>query len=81
MNINVTTKFNIGDKVYMIERYEDYFPNKNVLTIKGISFDVDHDKQEIRYYVSAYGRIHSVPEHKLFTSYEECTIWCDEHND
>lgn len=80
MNINITTKFNIDDRVYTTECYEDYFPNKNALTIKGISIDMDNDKQQVRYYVSEYGRIHSVPEHKLFPSYEECTKWCDEHN-
>ena len=80
MNINITTKFNIGDTVYTIERYEDYFPNKNSLTIIGICVDVDNTELETSYYVSERGIIYSAPEYKLFTSYQECTKWCNEHN-
>lgn len=80
MNINISTKFNIGDTVYIPELYEDFFPNPKPQTVHGISVDADSKGVKIRYYIGGECRINSMPERWLFSSYEECTKWCEENN-
>ena len=80
MNINITTKFNIGDTVYVTELYEDYFPNQTPQTVKGVAIDIDDNNTMVRYYVGNGRRIDSMREDYIFNTYEECAAWCDAHN-
>ena len=82
MNINVTTKFNIGDTVHTIYHYEEYWC-------------VEHDEfivQEIRIarslsgtyiiYVLKNGAYSTqCPEEYCFDSYDSAKAWCLQKND
>ena len=82
MNINIETKFNIGDTVYVTEYYNDiYYASKRRCIISHISIYANPNL------VIAYNVIDKdldmmseYSESMLFSTYEECKKWCDEKN-
>lgn len=81
MDINIKTKYNIGDIVYIPEHYEEFFPSKP-LTIISISVKVLPDVIYTEYEVCGgeFEYCEKASEDCIFLTYEECTKWCDNHN-
>ena len=79
MNINISTKYNVGDTVYLPEYYDSYIP-LGPFIITDIDVKIDKDGLNI-FYIAVHGEISErVIEQRCFDSYGECTKWCKEHN-
>lgn len=82
MRINIETKFNIGDTVYVTDYYNDtYHASKRRCIINYI--DVHVVPNLVVIYSVTYkdwGTTSEYVEHMLFATYEECQKWCDERN-
>lgn len=80
MKIDIETKFNISDFVYIPEQYHDeWFAPNHAYEICAIHVRVDDSI--CVYYSILYGDM--VCEHTdryLFASYEECKQWCEKQN-
>ena len=79
MNINIETKYKIGDTVYIAEKYEDYFPSKP-LTVLSILVTILPDATLIEYGLGKDGYCDKIPENRILPTYEECIKWCQENN-
>lgn len=80
MDFSISTKYNIGDKVYVAELYDEYVPSAEC-TITTIEIEISANKTKVVYYLSRGDEFHSYySENSLFASCEECTKWCKEHN-
>ena len=80
MDFNISTKYNIGDKVYITEFYDEYVPSGE-LTIVTIEIGISANKTKVIYYLNKGDEFQSYySEDSLFATYEECTKWCEEHN-
>lgn len=80
MDFNITTKYDLGDSVYIAELYDEYMPSKE-LTVTTIEFSISTNKTKVVYYLNegdGYKGYYS--EDALFATCEECTKWCEEHN-
>jgi hypothetical protein len=80
MNINVETKFNIGDAIYAPLVYACWIPKSISTQITDIEVRYNTHKGIQVFYVLA-DRLGSIPENMCFTSYEECKQWCWEQNE
>lgn len=80
MKLSIETKFNIGDTVYIAERFEDWFAYKKPHIISDISISASSKAVHILYEVQQDGFTDSVPEDLVFSTYEECAKWCNERN-
>lgn len=80
MKLSIETKFNIGDTVYIAERFEDWFAYKKPHIISDISISVNSRAVHVLYEVQQDGFTDSVPEDFVFSTYEECAKWCNERN-
>ena len=80
MDINIQTKYNIGDMVYVANHFYDYYPQKNPYVITDISIKINTQQIVTRYFIEQDGCIDSVPEEWIFATYAECTKWCEEQN-
>ena len=80
ININITPRHNIGDKVYVVSHYYDYYPQQEAYTIKNVIVNIDNDGIRIRYEVENENIADCVPEEWVHSTYAECKKWCDEHN-
>ena len=79
MKVNLETKFNIGDVVYVAETYEVCYANKTPYTITDIIVRLDEDTIKIVYNLHQNYTTTTVSENFLFATYEECVQWCKEH--
>ena len=77
MDINIKTKFNVGDEVYIPMLYQDFYAHKTPQIIEGIRIDIQ-DKTRITYLLD--GEWRKVSEDRIFATYEECRQWCDKNN-
>lgn len=80
MKLSIETKFNIGDTVYIAECYEDWFAYKESCIISDISISANSQTTHVLYEVKQDGFTDRVPEDWIFSTYDECKKWCDEHN-
>ena len=80
MKLSIETKFNIGDTVYIAECYEDWFAYKESCIISDISISANSQTTHVLYEVQQDGFTDLVPEDWIFSTYDECKKWCDEHN-
>jgi hypothetical protein len=79
MDINITTKYSIGDEVYVADCYYDYYPQITPYIITDILITVNN-KVVVRYRIERDGCSNSVPEEWIFETYAECTKWCEKQN-
>lgn len=79
MNINIETKYNIGDTVYIAEHYDEFFPSKP-LEVIGILIKISPIATLVEYKLQDNGYDEIVIEPYIFATYEECVKWCDNHN-
>ena len=78
MNINVETKFNIGDMVYCPEPYWWWIPNTEPMQIVSIDIQYRTIAKIIILYSLSDGCTY--PEELCFVSREECKQWCNAKN-
>lgn len=80
MDINIKTKYNIGDLVYTAGLYHELYPISNPYIIKNILVNGNINKICINYEIEQNRCIERISESWLFPTYAECTKWCEEHN-
>ena len=80
MNFIIDTKFNVGDRVYAVNLYHDYYASRMPYIINDIIIDISNRGVRIAYYAKQDGYTECFPEDWLFSTYEECAQWCKEHN-
>ena len=78
MDINMQTRFNIGDPVWIPDIYYEWFPRKEVYYIEKINISVDLNQTRVSYVVQDIrGNRHEYSSRVCFASYEECKEWCE----
>lgn len=79
----VETRFNVGDKIWVVERYDDdwYIVNKEGSYIHSIKTYVSEDNQIIFYMIKDKEELQEYSSRFCFGSYEECSAWCEREND
>lgn len=80
MQTTINTKYNIGDTVYTIGLYHDYYPISKPYTVKNILINGNVNNIHISYEIENDELIECVPEGWLFSSCAECTKWCEKQN-
>ncbi len=82
MKINVDTKYNVGDTIYIAESYNgEYFPSQacEIIKIHLLCFGVNFLAERV-YEIKNQGFPELISESACFATYAECTKWCEEHN-
>lgn len=80
MDIEVSTKFNIGDSVYFPEfLYGEYYSSMQYI-VRGVRLIFDADKMMIEYTVQCGDSTYDLIESMCFRSYDECKEWCTNRN-
>jgi hypothetical protein len=80
INVNITPRYNIGDEVYVVSHYYDYYPQQDAYKINDVIIDIYDKDVHIRYEVKREDFVEYVPEVWVHSTYSECKKWCDEHN-
>ena len=81
MDFNISTKYDIGNKVYIAELYDKYV-SSNGLTVTTIEIEISANKTKVVYYLNDGDNYKGYyTEEVLFETYEDCTKWCEEHNE
>lgn len=83
MDINISTKFNPGDIVYIVDSYDDnWHAIKEGFEVRGIQVSIRKGKSRIDYELKAdfNGYQPSYNEQWCFTTYEDAVAWCNQHN-
>jgi len=81
MDINIQTKFNIGDKVWVPGLYYEWYPMKNRYFITHIDIEIDSNDYQIFYIMKNENNSgQRYPDRLCFDSYDECEQWCMENN-
>jgi hypothetical protein len=80
MKVDINTKFNVGEQVYIPTNYSGtwYVENKSN-TINGITITLNDFGTKITYSIEPgleCFTIINVPEEYVFANYEECNQWC-----
>lgn len=80
MDFNISTRYDIGDKVYIAELHDAYAPS-NKLTVTKIEIEISANKTKVVYHLNDGDDYKSYyTEEALFSTYEDCTKWCEERN-
>lgn len=82
MDINIKTKFNIGDKVYCFTCYDGIHSAINC-AYEIVDIEVCIKTKPIIYYdvrMTDLSMVGSYAEDRLFATYDECVQWCNKHN-
>lgn len=80
MELNIKTKYNVGDVVYTAYCYHDYLPLSTPCIVKNILIHGDINRIYFTYQIENDLFVDKVPEDWLFPTYAECWDWCREHN-
>lgn len=80
MKVTTETKFDIGSKVYNAELYHEYYAEKDPYTVVGVSIHISDHAMKTTYRIERGGIIRFTSENFIFSTYDECTKWCEEHN-
>ena len=81
MSINIQTKFNIGDKVWIPNHCHNWFPIREAYTVFNIEVSIDAQSQRVFYIIkNDNGNTERYPSRLCFKSYDECKQWCDKDN-
>lgn len=82
MDINITTKYNIGDTVYIAQcYYGDFFPGQATIIDIRIMVGGVNAPHDIIYRVHNGGFLEIVSESSCFDTYAECSKWCAKQNE
>ena len=80
MNIVVNTKFNVGDRVYVVNFYHDFYVTDRPYIIKDFLVKINKHKTFISYEVEQNNSTEMIPEQWIFSNYEDGVAWCDNMN-
>ena len=80
MKSTVETKFNVGDIVYVVDLYYDFYPQSKPYIIQDVIIRITSNNVHISYELEQEGISSYAPEGLVFETYAECTKWCEEHN-
>ena len=80
MTINLNTKFNLGDQVYVAETYEDYWANSEPSIVTDVFIKINNSTTTVLYRLKQGEFFDVVSEYFIFATYDECKQWCEEHN-
>lgn len=80
MKITIDTKFSIGDIVYAADYYNEFYASRTPYVIRDIIINISNRDIRTMYCVTNGEYTDHFPEDWLFSTYEECTKWCTEHN-
>ena len=82
MDINISTKFNVGDTVYVTDYYHDtYHASKRRCIINYINVYAAPTLDVVYSVIDKdLNIIIDYAESMLFSTYEECQNWCDKKN-
>ena len=80
MKFSLETQFDIGDAVYTADHYHDYYANSTPHVITDIIININNRGIRTMYCVEQGGLADRFPGEWVFSTYEECTKWCDEQN-
>lgn len=80
MKVTLDTKFNIGDTVYVVDHYYDYYASHTPYVITDIIIKIDDEDIRTMYCIQQGEDVDQVTEAWVFKTYEECAKWCEEHN-
>jgi hypothetical protein len=80
MKTTVETKFDVGDIVYVVDHYYDFYPISKPYVVQDVIIRITSDSIHIQYEIDQEGISSYVPEGWVFETYTECTKWCEEHN-
>ena len=83
--IIIDAKHSIGDKIWFTDYfYDEFSPCKYYGEINEIEVEITESKQKIYYWVvvdyNGSKEYEKYAEEMCFSTYEECTKWCNEHN-
>ena len=76
----IKTKFKVGDTVYVADLYHDYYARHMPCVITNIIINITNNNMLIVYCVECGEYMNRLPESWLFSTYEECEKWCEDHN-
>lgn len=80
MNININTKFNVGDTVYKPVFYNDeWFPEDKQYIVCRIHIQIK-DKPRVSYELSDDFGLYPYAENMLFKSYKDCKQFVNDCN-
>lgn len=78
MDFLTTTKYFVGDEVYIALFQSGYIP-LGPCVITNIEINVSNDKTKVSYYLSKDDAfVGCYPEEKIFSNHEDCVQWCSE---
>ena len=80
MKFTIETRFNIGDVVYAVDHYYDYYASHTPYIITDIIININNRNIHTMYCVEQGEHTDKFPEEWIFNTYEECNKWCREHN-
>lgn len=80
MKITIETRFDIGDTVYAVDHYYDYYASHTPYVVSDIIININNKDIRTMYCVEQGEHIDRFPEQWVFATYEECEKWCEEHN-
>jgi hypothetical protein len=85
MEHNIKTKYNVNDRVYVIDYYYDYcYSYYDKYIVKEIQIVIRDQTTRVSYVVYNEGNtdhIRYVGEAQLFDSYEDCIKYCEKQNE
>lgn len=82
MKIELETKFNVGDEVYVADFcYDCFYTSQIPYKISTVTITIDGSVTNITYLVIANGWSETVAEHWIFHTKEECDQWCKQKNE
>jgi len=79
MNINITSKYNIGEDIYFADFYDGWIPSKPYKVLE-ICVAIDSHEATITYMISREEEYMRVAEYICFANYADCLKWCTVHN-
>ena len=81
MKIEIETRFNIGDLVYVHGFDGEIFrPREKPLEVQSFRLDYNSNTHKIIVYYNLDDDWLGYSESACFASYEECEQWCDKQN-
>lgn len=78
--ITVQAKYNIGDEVFKIDRYNGQYRPIGPFIIDRIDICVNNQGTQLSYGISNDAGTYTATENHLFSTDAECIEWCQEQN-
>ena len=79
MDINIKSKYNIGDDIYFAEFYDGWVPSQQY-KISEICVTISSCGAIVMYIISKCSNYMRITEDRCFGNYADCLKWCEDHN-